>query len=67
MNFNIEETKKFAKTNISLDNPDVIIEGKAMYQNPKVLFPVKMPPKNNECFVSGINETKCRKKSKKKK
>lgn len=66
MNFNIEETKKYAKTNIALDNPDVIIEGKAMYQNPKVLFPVKMPPKNNECFVSGKNDTKPKKSKKKK-
>ncbi len=61
MNFNIEETKKYAKTNIALDNPDVIIEGKGMYQNPKVLFPVKMPPKNNECF-----DTKPKKSKKKK-
>jgi len=58
MNFNIEETKKFSKTSINKDNPDKIVEGNCMYQNPKVLFPVKQPPKNNECFETSKRKKK---------
>ena len=71
MNVNIIEGKKFSKSSIGQGNFDCLKEGSLMYSNPKVKFPEKKPPKNNECFdcskSSNRNYTKKKKVKKSKK
>ncbi len=67
MNVNIIETKKFSKTSLGVGNFDFLKEGKCMYQNPSVKFPVKNKPGNNECFDKSFTKPSNTNKRKKKK
>ena len=48
---NIKETKKSSTNNINCFDNDKIIEGKLMYENPKIKFPKKKIPSNDQIFV----------------
>lgn len=62
MSVNITESKRWSKNNISTGHYDCIQEQPPMFRNKDILFPIKKPPGNNECFAS-----KCSKKMSKKK
>jgi hypothetical protein len=49
---NIQETKKSSTTNINCFNNDCLKERKLMYENPKIKFPKKRVPTNNQIFVN---------------
>tara|TARA_R110001606_G_scaffold163329_1_gene307518 strand:- start:329 stop:604 length:276 start_codon:yes stop_codon:yes gene_type:complete len=50
MSVNITENKFSSSTDISVGDYDKITEGKMMYDNIDVKFPVKKIPVNNEMF-----------------
>jgi hypothetical protein len=58
MNVNIIETKKFSKTSLGTGNFDSLTEGKLMYSNEAVKFPVPKKPANNECFDKSFRKGK---------
>tara|TARA_R110002012_G_scaffold322066_1_gene554460 strand:+ start:10880 stop:11143 length:264 start_codon:yes stop_codon:yes gene_type:complete len=53
MSVNITENKFSSSTNVSVGDYDVVTEGKQMYDNKDVKFPVKKVPANNEMFSKG--------------
>lgn len=54
---NIKETKKSSHNNINCFDNDKIIERKLMYENPKIKFPKKRIPTNDEMFVKKSNKS----------